>query len=240
MDAAAGQDERYAAAAAEFGAAIERLARAYEADADPRRDLIQDIHLALWRSLAAFDGRCSLRTWVYRVGHNTAVGHVQKRRRWRSERWTTLDTLENVADADDPEKILRDVRAGVALRIVLVANVDGRAADVTGQEGKRLLGRANIFVVLGGRDEARAAIILQPVIGLRIEKTDIRQFFGVREGKTAKHEGVYDRELRGYAADAEGENDGGENAECLFFEQNAAADTDVLAKIFEDHRDELG
>jgi RNA polymerase sigma-70 factor (ECF subfamily) len=103
LDRAAGQDERYTAAAAEFGGAIERLARAYEADADPRRDLIQDIHVALWRSLGGFDGRCSLRTWVYRVAHNTAASHVQKRRRWRPERGATLEALADVADADDPE-----------------------------------------------------------------------------------------------------------------------------------------
>jgi RNA polymerase sigma-70 factor, ECF subfamily len=103
VDARAGQDARYTAVAAEFGGAIERLARAYEADGDPRRDLIQDIHLALWRSLAVFDGRCSLRTWVYRVAHNTAANHIQKRRRWRPERGATLEALEGVADNDDPE-----------------------------------------------------------------------------------------------------------------------------------------
>ncbi len=90
-------------AAAEFGSAIERLARAYEADADPRRDLIQDIHVALWRSLSAFDGRCSLRTWVYRVAHNAAASHAQKRRRWRPERGANLEALANVADANNPE-----------------------------------------------------------------------------------------------------------------------------------------
>jgi RNA polymerase sigma-70 factor (ECF subfamily) len=103
VDREAGQDERYTVAAAEFGGAIERLARAYESEADRRRDLIQDIHVALWRSLGAFDGRCSLRTWVYRVAHNTAASHVLKRRRWRPERGATLEALADVADADDPE-----------------------------------------------------------------------------------------------------------------------------------------
>jgi RNA polymerase sigma-70 factor (ECF subfamily) len=105
------QDERYAAAAAEFGAAIERLARAYEADADPRGDLIQDIHVALWRSFAGFDGRCSLRTWVYRVAHNTAASHVHKRRRSKVERWATLDAIEALPDADDPETAVGERRA---------------------------------------------------------------------------------------------------------------------------------
>src|SRR5687768_11603390 len=87
------QDERYAAAARAFGPALERLARAYEADADQRRDLLQDIHVALWRSLAGFDGRCSERTWVYRVAHNVATTHVLTSRRRRPERLTTLDDL---------------------------------------------------------------------------------------------------------------------------------------------------
>ena len=103
MDLGQGQDQRYAAAAAEFGAAIERLARGYEANAEGRRDLAQDIHIALWKSLAVFDGRCSLRTWVYRVAHNTAVSHVQRARRWRGEAGATLEELERLPDTDDPE-----------------------------------------------------------------------------------------------------------------------------------------
>jgi RNA polymerase sigma-70 factor (ECF subfamily) len=67
------REQRYAEAAAAFGPALERLAGAYERDPDKRRDLLQEIHIALWRSLARFDGRCSLRTWVYRVAHNTAT-----------------------------------------------------------------------------------------------------------------------------------------------------------------------
>jgi RNA polymerase sigma-70 factor (ECF subfamily) len=74
------QEQRYAEAAATFGPALERLARAYERDPDRRRDLLQEIHVALWRSLARFDGRCSLRTWVYRVAHNTATSKALRPR----------------------------------------------------------------------------------------------------------------------------------------------------------------
>jgi RNA polymerase sigma-70 factor (ECF subfamily) len=71
---------RYEEATATYGAALERLARAYEPNPEFRRDLLQEIHIALWRSLAAFDGRCSLRTWIYRVAHNTATSQVFRRR----------------------------------------------------------------------------------------------------------------------------------------------------------------
>jgi RNA polymerase sigma-70 factor (ECF subfamily) len=93
------QDELYASAAAEFGAALGRLARAYERNADRQRDLLQDIHFALWRSFETFEGRASLRTWTYRVAHNTAASHVLRDKRARTAQWVDL---EHAADAADP------------------------------------------------------------------------------------------------------------------------------------------
>lgn len=93
------QDALYARAAADFGPAMARLARAYERDADRQRDLVQDIHFALWRSFASYQGLSSLRTWVYRVAHNTAASHVLKDRRARISQWVDLD---HISDAPDP------------------------------------------------------------------------------------------------------------------------------------------
>jgi RNA polymerase sigma-70 factor, ECF subfamily len=100
---AVGQDGLYEEAAAACGAAIERLARAYEPHPDKRRDLIQDIHVALWRSLASFDGRCSMRTWVYRVAHNTATSQVL-RRRAKGPAMVSLDELASMTDGRDGEQ----------------------------------------------------------------------------------------------------------------------------------------
>jgi RNA polymerase sigma-70 factor (ECF subfamily) len=97
-----GQDELYREAAATHAVALERLARAYEADADKRRDLVKEIHIALWRSFAGFNGTCSMRTWVYRVAHNTATSHVLRERR-RSHRMVSLEEIENMADQDNRE-----------------------------------------------------------------------------------------------------------------------------------------
>lgn len=89
-------DELYHDAAKVYGDALGRLARAYEADADLRRDLLQEIHIALWRSFSTFDGRCSLRTWIYRVAHNVAASHVLRQRRTRSQALVGLEELENM------------------------------------------------------------------------------------------------------------------------------------------------
>ncbi|MEQ9814340.1 MAG: sigma-70 family RNA polymerase sigma factor [Azospirillaceae bacterium] len=80
------------------GAALQRLAAGYEADPGLREDLVQEIHLQIWRSLEHFDGRCQLKTWVYRVAHNTAVDHIAARRRLRD--MVGLDSVDEVLLAD--------------------------------------------------------------------------------------------------------------------------------------------
>lgn len=100
----ADQDKRYSDAVAEYGPAIERLAHGYEADRERRRDLLQEIHLALWRSFACFDGRCSLRTWVYRVAHNAAASYVLTRKRARIEELVDLETLDRADPVPNPEE----------------------------------------------------------------------------------------------------------------------------------------
>jgi RNA polymerase sigma-70 factor (ECF subfamily) len=86
------RDDLYQAASNEFGRALDRLAAGYEADPEKRLDLRQNIHFQLWRSFEGFDGRCYLKTWVFRVAHNTAVSYVNRERRTNA----TLVSLEEV------------------------------------------------------------------------------------------------------------------------------------------------
>jgi len=96
------QDDLYQEAPGTYASALERLARAYEADPEARRDLLQDIHLQLWRSFVHFDGRCSLRTWVHRVAHNVATGHVVRQRRIRKT-LVSIEEIETMPVSDQSE-----------------------------------------------------------------------------------------------------------------------------------------
>ena len=108
---AAGQEALFEKIATEFAAPLVRLARAHEADAHLQQDLLQEIHIALWRSLAAFGERCSLRTWVYRVAHNVAATHVLRNRRRQAHRLTTLDEIDAAGVTPDVDAELDAGRA---------------------------------------------------------------------------------------------------------------------------------
>ena len=108
----------YERAVADYGNALKRLTRAYEADAERRRDLLQEIHLALWESLARFDGRCALGTWVYRVAHNTATSICTRRKPARVQ-LVSLEDLELPGAATDRERDL-DERQGMERLLGLI------------------------------------------------------------------------------------------------------------------------
>jgi len=94
------RDELYAEARAAFGRALDRLAVGYESDPDKRHDLRQEIHLQLWRSFEVFDGRCAVKTWTFRVAHNTAVSYINRERR-KNAGFVSLEEIERTAASMD-------------------------------------------------------------------------------------------------------------------------------------------
>jgi RNA polymerase sigma-70 factor (ECF subfamily) len=104
------RDELYRTAVEELGRALDRLAAGYEADPDKRHDLRQEIHFQLWRSFEVFDGRCSLKTWTFRIAHNTAVSYVNRERR-ANARFVALEEIEATAASQDTAPDLDRQRA---------------------------------------------------------------------------------------------------------------------------------
>jgi RNA polymerase sigma-70 factor, ECF subfamily len=97
----AARDALYIEAARVYGSALTRLARGYEAEPSHRQDLLQVIHVALWRSFETYDHRCSLRTWVYRIAHCAAARHIFANRRLRLHELQTLDSIAEPVDPND-------------------------------------------------------------------------------------------------------------------------------------------
>jgi len=112
----ADQDALYTRVAAEFAPPLARLAAAYESDASRQQDLLQELHFAVWRSLATFRNQCSLRTWVYRVAHNTATTYVRKQRRSRRIRLASLEDLDESVQEHDVERMVDEAHVRRKIR----------------------------------------------------------------------------------------------------------------------------
>lgn len=79
MDGKAALDARYDQILQREGAALRRVAAAYEADAARREDLFQEICLAIWQALPRFRGESSERTFIFRIAHNRGLTHRSRR-----------------------------------------------------------------------------------------------------------------------------------------------------------------
>ena len=139
------RDDRCVRMLSAHDGAIRRLAASYERDPSRRQDLVQDIWLAVWQALPRFRDDCSERTFVFRIGHNRGVSHIQH---WQRRRTDPLeDDAPIPASGDDPESSLSQqqrrerLQAAVqvlplGLRQVVVLTLEGlsnaEAADIVG------------------------------------------------------------------------------------------------------------
>lgn len=92
-----GRDATFEAVLAEQGAMLRRIASAYEADRERRRELEQDILFAVWRALPSYRGPAPLRAFVARVAHNRAITHVT-----REAAEPRRQPLDEAAPSEDP------------------------------------------------------------------------------------------------------------------------------------------
>ena len=129
----------------------------------------------------------------------------------------------------DLKEVLSHIAAGVALWIVLVADVDCRSIQVRRNHVERLLGVLQILVILRRGNVAEPEVIVL-IARLRIDQPDSHQLFGMRKRQTAQRDRVYHGELRGGTANAQAEDEHGEKTKSFVLEQNTEADSHILTK----------
>jgi RNA polymerase sigma-70 factor (ECF subfamily) len=99
----------FAQVSAEYSGLISRIALSYEADPGLRRDLVQDILLAVWLALDSFRGDSSLKTFVASIAQKRSITHVT--RRAREPRQEALpDQLVSAALPPDEVAVQNDLK----------------------------------------------------------------------------------------------------------------------------------
>ncbi len=77
----AGDETMFSLVLDSWSSGLLRAARAYVATRESAEDVVQDTWLAVIRGIGGFEGRSSLRTWVYRIMINTAKSRGVKDKR---------------------------------------------------------------------------------------------------------------------------------------------------------------
>jgi RNA polymerase sigma factor (sigma-70 family) len=77
---------------------IYKVARSYCADAESRKDLIQEIAYQIWRSLDKYNDRFSQSTWIYRIALNVAISYYRKETRRKEISNPLTEGILNFAD----------------------------------------------------------------------------------------------------------------------------------------------
>ena len=100
----AGDEEAFLALVGQHQSAMTRVAAAYIGNPAAAEDVVQETWMRALRGLDRFEGRASLKTWLYRILTNTAITHGQREAR-------TLTFADLAADApaepaEDPERFL--------------------------------------------------------------------------------------------------------------------------------------
>ena len=105
-------------------------------DREEARDIAQDVFLQVYRTLAGFQGRSTLRTWIYRIVVNQCYN---RQRWWRRRRRGAACPLEAITPADEAqlaavapgespfERLARRERARRVQSALLAVSFDHRA-----------------------------------------------------------------------------------------------------------------
>jgi RNA polymerase sigma factor (sigma-70 family) len=112
---------------------INRIALSYEADPSLRRELIQDILLAIWVALPAFRGDASIKTFAASIAQKRCISHVSKRA--REPRQVELPTDLPSAAPSPAETALRNDQRRVLVESIQLLPIPQREVIVLCLEG---------------------------------------------------------------------------------------------------------
>jgi RNA polymerase sigma-70 factor (TIGR02960 family) len=123
-------------------------------------DLVQETLVAAWRSLETFEGRASVRSWLYRIATNRCLNALRARSRRPREVPAMADPLEPTRHTEPvwvepyPDVLLEDIP-------------DRSAGPAARYEARESIELAFIVSLQGLPPQQRAVLVLRDVLGFR-------------------------------------------------------------------------
>jgi RNA polymerase sigma-70 factor (TIGR02960 family) len=123
-------------------------------------DLLQETLFAAWRSLEQFEGRASMRAWLYRIATNRALDALRARRRRPEE-------AQRMTDAPKPTRRVEPVWLEPFPDVLLELVPDDAPGPEARYEAKEAIALAFIAGLQHLPPQQRAVLVLRDVLGFR-------------------------------------------------------------------------
>jgi RNA polymerase sigma-70 factor (ECF subfamily) len=130
---------------------------------DDAEDAVQDTLLRAWRGLPRFEGRSSLRSWLYRIATNACLDALAGRRRRATTGYQAApgNPGPQLSDSSRPERDLE----------VVLVRPDGSLTPEAGYERRESLELAVLTSLQHLPPRQRAALILREVLDFSASET---------------------------------------------------------------------
>jgi RNA polymerase sigma-70 factor (TIGR02960 family) len=124
-------------------------------------DLVQETLLAAWRGLGAFEGRSSVRTWLYRIATNRCLNALRARSRRPRE-------VQPMNELPEPTGRTEPIWVQPYPDVLLEELPDRSPGPEARYEARESVELAFIIALQGLPPRQRAALVLRDVLGFRI------------------------------------------------------------------------
>ena len=98
------QEQQFAQIVREHKSTIYSVCYMFSKDQDEVDDLFQEVLIKLWQGFDKFEGRSSLRTWIYKVSLNTCIS-IDRKKKSRPTK-TILEGVDLFDDSDTDNRQL--------------------------------------------------------------------------------------------------------------------------------------
>jgi RNA polymerase sigma-70 factor (TIGR02960 family) len=127
-------------------------------------DLVQETLLAAWRGLERFEGRASVRAWLYRIATNRCLNALRDSGRRPQE-------LPRMAEPPEPTRRIEPVRLEPYPDVLLEGVPDGSPGPETRYETREAIALAFVTALQHLPPRQRAVLVLRDVLGFRLAET---------------------------------------------------------------------
>jgi RNA polymerase sigma-70 factor (ECF subfamily) len=123
-------------------------------------DMVQETMVAAWRGLEAFEGRASMRSWLYRIATNRCLNALRARRRRPQE-------VPSMVEPPEPTRRIDPLWVEPYPDVLLEDLPDRSPGPAARYEARESIELAFIVVLQQLPPRQRAALVLRDVLGFR-------------------------------------------------------------------------